>query len=203
MFKIIFLISIAFVVDTALIAQTINLINNTVSDKNSKTVYIGIDNNFKIEGETFEGIIPQDDFSLKANELIVRPNKIGKLTVLFLTKESKIPMTFEVRTLPEVMVLVAGQSNKFNKDLTPDDSQLTLKTVNNDDFFNNYDITSFAATLDGKTFEVSGNNFSNELLSAIRNAKGEDMLTINSLIAFNKDINKTININGSYSFKMQ
>jgi hypothetical protein len=101
------------------------------------------------------------------------------------------------------MVLVAGQSNKFNKDLTPDDSQLTLKTVNNDDFFNNYDITSFAATLDGKTFEVSGNNFSNELLSAIRNAKGEDMLTINSLIAFNKDINKTININGSYSFKMQ
>src|SRR5436190_13869667 len=108
MLKIIFLTSVAFVLNTSLIAQTIYLTNNTGSDKNSKTVYIGIENNFKIEGETFEGTIPQDDFSVKANVLTIRPSKIGKLTVSFLTKEGEMPVTFEVRTLPEVTVLVAG-----------------------------------------------------------------------------------------------
>src|SRR5215471_17034524 len=142
MSKSIFLTLIILIANSVLIAQTLQLTNRTVSDKNSRTVYIGVDNNFEIQGETFKVIVPQNGVSLKGNELTVRPNKIGKLTVLFFTKEGKMRVTFDARTLPEIMVSVAGQtSNELSKDLILNESELALKTVNSDEsFFDHYKV---------------------------------------------------------------
>jgi len=62
---------------------------------------------------------------------------------------------------------------------------------------------SFQATLNGTNYEITGDSFSPELKSAIIKAKNDDTLAIIDVKGFNDEINKSININGSFSFKIK
>ena len=195
-----------FVLSASLLfGQQISLINKTTSDKSSKILYLGLDNELEVQGETLKGIVPQSGVSLTQNKLSIKTNVIGKLTIVILTNHGENPITFDVRVIPEPIPVVTGQPGKeIIKNLLSSQSQLSIKTRNNDDtFFDKYKITSFQATLNGIAYEVTGDRFSTELESAIIDAKNNDVLAITEIKSFNEEIKKSFKINGSFNFKIR
>lgn len=205
MSKVIFLSLVILFTTTASIAQSINLINKTASDKNSRILYIGLDNNLEIKDDTFKGIEPRDGVVLEQNNLVIRPARPGKLTITFLTTEGKVPVTFDVKPVSDAVITINGQTNKgVNKELLLREAQLSLKPANNNDtLFDGYKVVSFTAQLNGKTLEITGKDFSNDLLTAIRNAQKGDVLTISSVKAFNEAIGMTVKFNRNYPFELE
>lgn len=200
-----FLCLFVFLFASILFSQQITLINKTLSDKTSKTLYIGLENELEIQCETLKGIIPQSGVSLTQNKLSIKTNVIGKLTIVILTNHGEKPITFDVRVIPEPIPVVSGQPSKeIIKNLLSNQSHLSIKSRNNDDtFFDKYEITSFQATLNGIAYEVTGDRFSTELESAIIDAKNNDVLAITDIKSFNEEIKKSFKINGSFNFKIR
>lgn len=203
--KIIFLCLVVLLKTTFISGQQIKLTNKTVSDKNSQTLYIGVDNEFEIHCETFKGILPQVGVFLEQNIIKIRPTTVGKFTIVFLTNDGENPISFIVSVVPDPIPVVAGQiTNEIFKNSLPSQNQLSLKASGNaDTFFNNYKIVSFNATLNGTRYEISGNSFSNELLSAIINTKNDEIISISDIKGFNEEIKKSISIKGVYTFNIK
>ena len=202
---IIFLWLVFFLTPTLLLSQQIKLTNKTVSDKNCRTLYIGVDNEFEVHGETFKAILPKEGVILTQNKIIVRPTIPGKFTIVFLTNDGDIPISFDVIKLPNPIAVIAGQFNNelINKSQL-NQSQVTIKSSNNNDlFFDNYKVASFIATLNGTNYQIIGNSFSSELSTAITNSKTDDLITISDIRGFNDKISKSININVKFSFKIK
>ncbi len=200
-----FVCLLVFLTSSLLFGQQIKLTNKSLGDKDSKILYIGIDNEFEIESETLKGCLPKQGVSLAKNKLTIRPATIGNLTVVLLTKEGENPILFSVRRVPDPMPVIAGQTNKeISKNSLSSQSQLILTAFNSDDtFYDKFIIVSFLATFNGTKYEISGDGFSPELKSAIIKAKNEEILAISEIKSFNEEIKKFININGSFSFKIK
>ncbi|MEO7047919.1 MAG: GldM family protein [Ferruginibacter sp.] len=196
---------VLFIIFTqSLSGQSVNLINKTVSDKNCKTLYIGVENELLVTNDNSIGIEPQPGVSLEKNKLTVRPKSEGKLTIVFLTDKGKIPMDFDVRRIPDLIPIIAGQDNRqISKDVILAENLISLKTNDNNSFFAKYDIVSFTAKFKSKTFDIEGNKFSTEILKELDNAKAGDTITITSLVAHNNDVNKTINLNSNYAYNIK
>jgi hypothetical protein len=205
MSKVILLNLVILFTTSALMAQSITLINKTTSDKNSRILYVGLDNSLEIKDETFKGIEPQDGVLLEQNQLIIRPGRPGKLTITFLTTEVKVPVTFTVKNVSDIIVTINGQTEKgISKDLLLREAQLTPKPADNKDtLFDGYKIVSFTALLNGKTFEIKGKDFSDDLLAVISNAQKGDTLTISSVIGFNEAVDLPVKFNRKYSFRLE
>jgi GldM C-terminal domain len=203
--KIIFLCLVVFLTPTLLFSQQIKLINKTVSDKNSRTLYIGVDNELEVQCETFKGVLPKEGVFLKQNNIKVRPTTVGNFTIVFLTNDGENPISFDVVRVADPIPVFAGQSDNqiINKSLL-NQSQLTIKSSHNqNNFFENYKVVSFIAKLNGTNYEVTGNSFSSELTSAIANSKTDDLLAISDVRGYNEEISKSINIKGNFSFKIK
>jgi len=142
---------------------------------------------------------------LAQNKLRINPSVIGKITIVILTNHGENPITFDVKGIPEPIPVVTGQPAKeINKVLLSGQSQLSIKTFNNEDtFFDYYKIVSFQATLNGVAYDITGDSFSTELKSAIIDAKNNDVLAITDIKSFNEEINKFVKINGSFNFKIK
>jgi hypothetical protein len=184
--------------------QSVNLINKTVSDKNCKTLYIGVENELLVISHNSIGIEPQPGVTLEQNKLTVQPKSVGQLTIVFLTDKGKIPMAFDVRRIPDPIPVIAGQDNRqINKDIILAENLISLKTNDDNSFFAKYEIVSFTAKFKGKIFDINGNKFSNEILKELDKAKAGDTITITSLVAHNNDVNKTINLNSNYAYNIK
>jgi len=205
MFRSIFLSLAVLLTMSASIEQSFTLINKTASDKNSRILYVGLDNYLEVKDETFTGIEPQDDVTLQQNILTIRPGRPGQLTITFLTTKGKVPLTFSVKYVSDANVAIGGQTNEvISKDSLLTRPRLSLEPADNKDtLFDGYKIVSFTAQLNGKTFEITGKDFSSELLAAIRDAQKGDALTISSVKAFNEAIGMTGKFDRKYSFELE
>lgn len=189
------LILLFIIFSQSLIAQPINLINKTVSDKNSKTLYIGVENELFVTDYNSISIEPQFGVTLQQNKLTVRPKNVGELTIVFLTDKGKVPMAFDVKRIPDPIPVIGGQDNRqISKDVLLAENLISLKTNNDNSFFANYDIVSFTAKIKNKTFDIHGNKFSSEILNELNFSKLGDTITITSVIGHNKDVNKSITL---------
>src|SRR4051812_21717307 len=80
-------------------------------------------------------------------------------------------------------------SKVINKDSLLREAHICLYPADRKDtLFDHYKVVAFTAQLNGKIFEITGKDFSNELLAAIRNAQNGDVLTISSVNGFNEAI---------------
>ncbi len=184
--------------------QSINLINKTVSDKNSKTLYIGVENEFIISNENPITVQPQMGVTIDHNKIIIRPTSIGQLTIVFIANNGKIPINFNVTRMPNPLPVIGGQdSRQISKDVLLTDNSISLKTTEGNSFFMNYGITSFTLTFKDKSYDIKGNKFSTEILSEFNSAKIGDTFSIASLVFINNDINKTLNLNSKYAYSIK
>jgi hypothetical protein len=181
-------------------AQKIKLANRIFPDENSKTVYIGMENRFVVQPEVIETILENELASVNDSVVTIRPNKPGKLTITFLSEGEKVPVEFEAKHIPKVKVTIAGgDKDPAGKEILSSKSELLLADRTGDDkFFDQFEVTSFQATIGGETFDISGNKISSELLARINKTK-DPKLYIHSVRAtspsgysINAGINQTI-----------
>ena len=197
-----FLLFMAIAISFASQSQSLELANKTISDANSKNLYVGVDNVFEINGVMVNSVVPQEGVSLNMNKLVIRPTTPGSFSVTLVTATGKETINFNVRTVPEVTAAINGQTT-IMKD-APMQGQLSLKTLDfSDSYYANYSIIAYTASLNGNSFSVNGNNFSKEITSALTTAKSGDMLVISSIKAYNAELNKTLDIRGNFALTVQ
>jgi len=186
------------------VGQSVHLINKTVSDKNCKTLYIGVENEFLVNSNNPIDIEPQAGVAIKQNKLTFRPTSVGQITIVFLTDKNKIPVVFDVKKIPDPILFIAGQDNRqIRKDVLLAEDSISLISNSDKSFFKNYEIVSFTAKFKSKIFDIRGNKFSIEILKELDNVKPGDTITITSLVAHNDDVNKTFNLNGDYTYNIE
>ena len=196
------LLLMAFAITSLSYSQTLELANKTISDANSKNLYVGVDNVFEINGVTVNSVVPQEGVSLNMNKLVIRPNMPGSFAVTLVTPNGKETINFNVKTVPEVTAVINGQTTVM-KD-APFQGNLSLKSLDfSDSYYSNYNIIAYTASLNGNSFQVNGNSFSKELNSAIAGSKAGDLLVISSMKAYNAELNKTIDLKGNFSLNIQ
>jgi len=205
MLKPIFLSLMVLLAMNASKGQSFKLVNKTASDNNSKILYIGLDNYLEVKDETFTGIEPQDNVTLQQNILAIRPARPGQLTVTFLTTKGKVPVTFSVKYVSDAIVVIGGQTGKvMSKDGLLTKPWLSLEQADDrDTLFDHYKVISFTAQLNGHTVEITGRDFSNGLLTAIRNAQKGDILGISAVKGLNEALGMTTKFNKTNSFELE
>ena len=187
---------------TSSISQDLVLLNKTASDKNSKIIYIGIENVFEIQGQSLKGIVPKQGVIIKGNKLKIQPTTVGKLPIIFITGEEQKQIDFIVKRVPDITLVLEGQTKEeIQKGIQ---GQITFKSTNDEDgFFADHKVVSYTATFGGKTYEISGNKFPSDLISAIGNTKNSDVLTISDVKGSDGKGNKSVNLHGPFEFKVQ
>ncbi len=165
-------------------AQDPKLVNLNSLDKDSRTIFIGMENNFLIVSDSLESIEETESATLNEGVITLRPFTVGKFIVNFVRADRRIAMEFEAKTIPQVRIAVsANNDSRVKKDLLSADSHLKLMDRSGSDrFFEQFQVVSFRATLGDQTFEVTGNKLSSEILASISQAR-EVKLLINSIKA--------------------
>jgi hypothetical protein len=203
MIKAIVIICISMFTSFLSSGQTIGIVNKTVSDENSRTVYIGINNVFMLNDKDIS-IVQQEDratVTLNGNgKLEIKPMRLGLLTVNFSKNNQIVPISFEVKSLPQICPFLGGQVSKnVEKEKLADHSYLSCFSDINDNFFNGYEVKSFTAIINRKEFQ-SGALFTEELKKVISESNTGDTLVISNFILYNDKIQKTVSANTGSSF---
>ena len=183
--------------------QSIGIVNKTVSDEKSRTVYIGIDNVFMLNDKYISIVEQEDRATVTLNDngkLEIKPMRPGLLTVKFLRNNQIIPVSFEVKYLPQISPFLGGQVSKnVDKEKLADHSYLTCFGDINDNYFYGYEVKSFTAIIKGKEFQ-SGALFTEELKKVISESNTGDTLVISNFILYNNKIQKTVSTTTGSSF---
>jgi aspartate 1-decarboxylase len=179
--------------------QELQLENLTVQDKGSKTVYIAVDNYFKLTNPDYvKAVVPQHGIELKGDSLRIRAYTTGELSIIFLTEKGRENIIFHSKVVSSPISSINGWTDEMvDKSFLLENGQLTIKTFRIDDnFHEGYLITSFVVTINNETFSISGNTFSEKLFAAIRKAKKGDKLIIHNYTAYNETIKKSMKSSG-------
>lgn len=182
------------------VAQTLELENLTVQDKGSKTVYIGVDNYFKLKNPGYvKAIVPQQGIELKGDSLRVWAYVTGELSVVFLTQEGRENIVFQSRVVSSPFPSINGWTDGLvDKSFLLNNGKLLIKSFRVDDTFHDgYIVTSFEATINNESYKITGNHFSNELLAAIGKAKKGDQFIINRYTGYNETTKKSMRSSGT------
>ena len=199
---------VALVVTMSVSAQGIVLVNFTISQKESKTIFIGIDNKFKIEGfENLQKIEPERSiYFLRGDTLLLRPNVTGTLSITFHTKGGPQQVTFHTKVISDVSPAIGNYTtgDVVDKNEVIAQARVTMRPYKSDEiFFENYKVASFEAHVGKQVFSIVGERFTDELIAAIRQAKAGDKLILTSVKAINADVGKTIQSSSKFSFELK
>ena len=183
--------------------QNVKLSNLTVSNERSRTLFIGIENVFLVTDSAITGIENQEHVNLvNGNRLEIKPVAPGYLTVTFLKNQEKVQVIFYVKNIPAIVpVLGNQQGSKVKKESIMVNDSLRYITDANDVFYTGYNIDSFTARLNKKSFSC-GPTISEPLLKAIRKSKSGDMLEITEVKLFNDKLKKSVK-GGPYKYTLE
>jgi hypothetical protein len=202
-FKFLFAL-LAFITAIKLSAQKIEFKNLTVSDENSKTIYLDIENKFKIAGfiEQLHAASNNLSYTLHEDTLILVPVTRGYIMLSFATKYGTQQILFTAKELPMPALSIGGETNKLiPKAVCLNNGQISLQK--NDLFFENYKVDSSVININGQTFTVDGDKLPDELLAAINKAKSGDKLQFTYVSAVNPKNGMRITNPGKVSYELK
>ncbi|HEX8333954.1 MAG TPA: hypothetical protein VF622_15145 [Segetibacter sp.] len=185
-------------------AQPVDVVNLIVNNKESKTAYIGVDNFYRIRNfDKYKSIVPHPQAKLLNDKLLIRAQSVGTFSVTFVTKKgAKEQVSFNVKRVPYPLIAIGEHTRtSIDKSYLLNNKRVSIITSEiNDPFFEGYKVQAFIAELNGQTFTLQGNEFSDDLLAAIQKAEPGNKLTISSVKAFNADLDRHFNIDSKISF---
>ena len=174
----------AFIATFDALAQVFEIRNLTVSDENSKTIYIGIHNKFKVPDLTAipSAASKKTKITLKEDTLDLVPNFFGTEILTFHAKNGIQQVSFTIKRMPDMFLWISGSTDKsiLKKEFLKA-PQFSLAP--NDLFFKDFFLDSTILELNGKTFQINNGVLPNNLIPAIEGAKNGDRLEINYLRA--------------------
>jgi hypothetical protein len=204
---------IAVLLSSELCAQAIKLENLNYEKKESKIIFGG-KSVFKITSSEKITLLEYDKslatINIHNDSLIIdvihqvkfperTSNWDGKnreLPVVFSTKNHKQIITFQYGKLVYAFPSIAEQPERATVDkaniLANKKVAITTAGLDTIGYFKNYKVQQFKLVLGDKTFEVTGDELSDEMLAAIASAKTGDMITLQEVNTFNKITGKKL-----------
>jgi hypothetical protein len=219
-----FLFIVASLFSSALFAQTIKLENLNYEKKESKIIFGG-KSVFKINSSEKITLLEYDrslaTININNDSLIIdvihRVNYRGKtsnwdgknrqLPVVFSMKNHKQIVTFQYGKLVHAFPSIAEQPERASVDkaniLANKKVSITTAGLDTIGYFKNYKVQQFRLVLNEKTFEVTGDELSGEILAAIVSAKTGDKLIIQEVNTFNNITGNALKFTGSTAYVLK
>ena len=152
--------------------QTIQLQNQW--NKNSDTIYIGVENVIKMSGSLKDLLrIESDQAAVKwnGNSFSIFPTYPGTVKIELITTTGKTESAFTSVYFPSLSAVFKDKNGKESSSLKigdlPQLKGLVVKCSTNNNFFNDFEILSFVVSCNGKSYEFQGASLDNskELLT--------------------------------------
>ena len=204
MYKTILSISIFFAFSLSINAQSIQLENLRVSNRESKNVYVGIENHFAVKGNALiKDILPTEGVSIYKDTLSIRAYTVGSLPITFITATGRETIIFEKQVISDPKISIGNNIDHIvSKTGLLQQRSIQFVTGLNESFWEGYKIDSFQVEINGLHFSEHGQDFSAALVKAIQQTKAGDEISIRNIKAYNNDLQKDLNMAGKRTFKI-
>lgn len=190
-------------------AQNITIANSW--EKDSKTIYIGIQNQLIIEGNTTA--ITKINFAAGAmrrmgDTLIVSPVNKGTFIIEIETTAATKSFPFEADYFPRFVValtdsIYSDQSAVLKQEVLKSGGLHIAGSKNSGDrLFDNFTLTQYALSINGKHYQVNGKHFPKEVIKAISNLESGSIVSVDDFELYNKYTAQFLSLKGARTFKI-
>lgn len=192
MVRFLFCCIMAMFASPVLWGQQVQLESLAVQPKETRVVYIGIFNKFRVSSiqniEKFEH--GELNPLLRGDTLILRPSREGPLRLAVLTKSGKEEISFDARVLPMPMPVITSQPGiVVDKSGVLKLGKVAMGCNEEDALFlvPNYKVQGFQLTFRGRKFSIQGDQFPTEALQAFSAAACGDKLVLENVSFLDSD----------------
>ena len=191
------------------VAQNITITNRWA--KGSKTIYIGIQNQLIIKGNTTA--ITQINSPARStyrvgDTLIVSPPNRGLFVIEIETTDAKKSFTFEADYFPAFIIaltdsIYSDQSAVSKQDVLKSGALHIAGSKNSGDrLFDTFTLIQYALSIDGKHYYVKGKHFSKDVIKAISNLEIGSIISVDDFILYNNDTAQSLSLKAPQAFKI-
>lgn len=194
-----FLFCIFISVNAPAFAQDIALQNNW--QKNSNTLYIGVQNTLLISGDASTVVaVTSPSASVKQNRdsLMINVHKPGTVLIHIELKDgSRHSFTYQSFYLPPFQVQLFKGNTRFENRIDQADLQsgCRIEVLNTENtLYTDYEITGFNISVDKETFILAGNTISKDKIPVIATIREGNRFIITGVSLFNKATGKKMQV---------
>ena len=191
------------------VAQNITIANRW--GKDSRTIYIGIQNQLIIQGNT-NAITkinsPARSIHRVGDTLSVYPRSKGPFVIEIETTDATKSFTFVADYFPRFVIaltdsIYSNQSAVSKKDVLKSGAlHIAGSKDSGDRLFDHFTLTRYVLSIDGKHYHVKGKHFPKDVLKAISNMESGRVISVDDLVLYNKDTAQFLSLKGPQSFKI-
>lgn len=146
--------------------------------KDTRQVFVGIENKFLIEDSGAVELISHGFAKLEGNTLNIKPSTTGPFTLRFIRSGDTTDVEFQSRMLSLATARpTAAQHKTISKAALAQDSSVTIEFTGDDDFYKGFKLASFVACINNNRFTCD-TSFCTELMEAVRQSAEGDLLKI-------------------------
>ena len=191
------------------VAQNITIANRW--EKDSKTIYIGIQNQLIIEGNTTAITkinSPARSMHRVGDTLIVYPVNKGPFVIEIETTYDTKSFTFEADYFPRFVIaltdsIYSNQSAVSKQDVLKSGALHIAGSKNSSDrLFDNFTLTQYALSIDGKHYQVNGKHFPKEIIETISNLESGSVISVDDFELYNKGTAQFLSLRGPQTFRI-
>lgn len=162
--------------------------------KDSRQVFIGIENKFLVEDSGEVEMIYHQFAKLEGNTLKITPRFSGPLSLRFIRNGDTLDIDFQAKLLGLAQARpAAAQSKSVSKAALTKDSSVTLDVIEDDDYYKGFKLARFTGCVNNSSFSCDI-NFCTELMEAIRQAAEGDLLKITAFELVHEETGRTMKV---------
>ncbi len=191
------------------VAQNITIAN--LWGKDSRAIYIGIQNQLMLEGNTNTVTkinSPGGSIHRAGDTLTVYPVNKGAFVIEVETTAAKKSFTFEADYFPR-FVIALTDSIYLNQAVVSKQAVLKSGALHiagsknsGDKLFDNFTLTRYALSIDGKHYQVNGKHFPKAVIETISNLESGSVISIDEILLYNTDTAQSLTLKGPRAFKI-
>ena len=162
--------------------------------KDSRQVFVGIENKFLVEDSGTVEMIYHPFAKLEGNTLKITPRITGPLSLHFIKNGDTLEIDFQARLLGLAQARpAAAQSKSISKAALAQDSSVTLDVFADDDYFKGFKLARFVGCVNNNSFACD-TSFCTELMEAIRQSAEGDLLKITAFELVHEETGRTMKV---------
>lgn len=148
--------------------------------KDTRQVFVGIENKFLVEDSGAVELINHGFAKLDGNTLSIKPTITGPFTLRFIRNQDTTDVEFQSRILSLAIARpTAAQHKSISKAALALDSTVTIEVFGDDDFYKGFKLAHFVGCINNNRFTCD-TSFCSALMEAIRQSAEGDLLKITS-----------------------
>ena len=173
-------------------AGEIKLSSLSTGVKDTRQVFVGIENKFLVEDSGAVELINHGFAKLEGNTLNIKPSNTGPFTLRFIRNQDTTDVEFQSRILSLATARpTAAQHKSISKAALAQDSTVTIEVSGDDDFYKGFKLAHFVGSINNNRFNCD-TSFCSELMEAIRQSAEGDLLKITSFELVHEETGRKI-----------